>query len=72
MLAVQMAVNGILTLTQPIFIGRIENLTAMYDMGLFINDLSIHDSSRDLVLASTQQQTELKRALAQVSNSKRM
>ena len=43
-----------------------ENLTRMSDTGMFLNDLSMHDSSRDLVLAGTQQQAELKMALDQV------
>ncbi len=43
-----------------------ENLDRMFETGLFINDLSMHDSSRDLVLAGTQQQAELKMALEQV------
>ena len=43
-----------------------ENLDKMFETGLFINDLSMHDSSRDLVLAGTQQQAELKMALDQV------
>jgi guanylate cyclase len=38
----------------------------MFNTGLFINDLSMHDSSRDLVLAGTQQSAELKLALDQV------
>merc|ERR1712038_2102515 len=42
-----------------------ENLDKMFETGLFINDLSMHDSSRDLVLAGTQQQAELKMALDQ-------
>ncbi|KAG7253452.1 hypothetical protein CRUP_030052 [Coryphaenoides rupestris] len=37
----------------------------MFKTGLYINDLSMHDSSRDLVLAGTQQSEELKRALIQ-------
>ena len=43
-----------------------ENLEKMFETGLYINDLSMHDSSRDLVLAGTQQQAELKMALDQV------
>ena len=39
----------------------------MFNAGLFINDLSMHDSSRDLVLAGTQQSAELKLALDQVN-----
>ena len=39
----------------------------MFNTGLFINDLSMHDSSRDLVLAGTQQSAELKLALDQAS-----
>lgn len=38
----------------------------MYEIGLFLNDLSMHDSSRDLVLAGEQQSAELKLALEQV------
>ena len=45
-----------------------ENITKMFDVGLYINDLSMHDSSRDLVLAGTQQSAELKLALDQVSD----
>ena len=46
-----------------------ENLEKMFETGLFINDLSMHDSSRDLVLAGTQQQAELKMALDQVDTN---
>ncbi|XP_072367929.1 soluble guanylate cyclase 88E-like isoform X8 [Scyliorhinus torazame] len=51
-----------------IFLGTpvMESLGAMFKTGLYINDLSMHDSSRDLVLAGTQQSEELKRALIQV------
>uniref|UniRef100_UPI00398F2686 soluble guanylate cyclase 88E-like n=1 Tax=Pristiophorus japonicus TaxID=55135 RepID=UPI00398F2686 len=50
-----------------IFLGTpvMESLGAMFKTGLYINDLSMHDSSRDLVLAGTQQSEELKRALIQ-------
>lgn len=44
----------------------IEKLDVMCCMGLYINDLSMHDSSRDLVLAGTQQSAELRLALDQV------
>ena len=40
-----------------------ENLDKMFNTGLFINDLSMHDCSRDLVLAGTQQQAELQMAM---------
>ena len=43
-----------------------ESLDIMFKTGLYINDLSMHDSSRDLVLAGTQQSAELKLALDQV------
>lgn len=46
-----------------------ESLSAMFKTGLYINDLSMHDSSRDLVLAGTQQSEELKRALIQVRHA---
>ena len=45
---------------------RMENLEHMFRLGLYINDLSIHDSSRELVLANTQQSAELKLMLDQV------
>lgn len=51
------------------FLCRMESLSAMFKTGLYINDLSMHDSSRDLVLAGTQQSEELKRALIQVPES---
>ncbi len=38
----------------------------MFETGMFLNDLSIHDSSRELVLLGTQQQAELKLTLDQV------
>ncbi|XP_077994612.1 soluble guanylate cyclase 88E-like [Glandiceps talaboti] len=41
------------------------NLDAMFRTGLYINDLSMHDSSVDLVLAGSQQSVELKLALDQ-------
>lgn len=50
-------------------VSRMESLSAMFKTGLYINDLSMHDSSRDLVLAGTQQSEELKRALIQVRST---
>jgi len=48
-----------------LFLGTpiMESLDKMFMTGLFINDLSMHDCSRDLVLAGTQQQAELKIAM---------
>ena len=43
----------------------LENLDIMFNTGFYINDLSMHDSSRDLVLVGTQQSAELKLALDQ-------
>uniref|UniRef100_A0A6E8VEY4 guanylate cyclase n=1 Tax=Anopheles coluzzii TaxID=1518534 RepID=A0A6E8VEY4_ANOCL len=40
-------------------------LTSLISTGLYINDLSMHDFSRDLMLAGTQQSVELKLALDQ-------
>jgi len=51
--------DAVLFLATPIM----DNLQMMFDMGVFINDLSLHDNSRELVLAGTQQQTEIKAAL---------
>ncbi len=44
---------------------RLENLDNMFNTGFYINDLSMHDSSRDLVLVGTHQSAELKLALDQ-------
>ncbi|XP_034486759.1 soluble guanylate cyclase 88E isoform X2 [Drosophila innubila] len=41
------------------------DLTSLITTGLYINDLSMHDFSRDLMLAGTQQSVELKLALDQ-------
>ncbi|KAL1110601.1 hypothetical protein AAG570_008129 [Ranatra chinensis] len=41
------------------------NLNSLITTGLYINDLSMHDFSRDLMLAGTQQSVELKLALDQ-------
>ncbi len=41
----------------------------MLEIGLYINDLSMHDSSREMVLAGTQQEAEFKIALEQVNVS---
>lgn len=38
----------------------------LYNSGIFINDLSMHDSSRDFILAGSQQNPELNLALNQV------
>ncbi len=39
----------------------------MYNIGLYLNDLSIHDASRDLVVVGNQKSAELKLALDQVN-----
>ena len=36
-----------------------ENLDHLFTLGLYITDLSIHDSSRELLLAGTQQAAEM-------------
>ena len=38
----------------------------LYESGIFINDISMHDSSRDFILAGSQQNPELNLALSQV------
>ena len=37
----------------------------MFNTGFYINDLSMHDSSRELILVGSQQSAELKLALEQ-------
>ncbi|CAL8141637.1 unnamed protein product [Orchesella dallaii] len=51
----------ILFLANPVM----PDLPSLIAAGIFINDLSLHDCSRDLVLAGTQQSVELKLALDQ-------
>jgi guanylate cyclase, other len=51
--------NAIIYLATPI----LDDLEVMYKAGLFLNDLSMHDSSRDLVLVGTQQSAQLKLSL---------
>ncbi|GAA48937.1 guanylate cyclase soluble subunit beta [Clonorchis sinensis] len=50
-----------------VFIGTpiMQDVDAMWEVGLFLNDLSMHDSSRDMVLTGEQQAAELKLALEQ-------
>lgn len=43
-----------------------ENLEQMYKSGLYLNDMALHDSSRELMLAGTQQKAEIKLLLDQV------
>ena len=38
----------------------------LYESGIYINDLAMHDSSRDYILAGSQQNPELTLALEQV------
>lgn len=45
-----------------------QDVDSMWEVKLFLNDMSMHDSSRDMVLAGEQQSAELKLALEQVSN----
>ncbi|GAU97739.1 hypothetical protein RvY_08983-2 [Ramazzottius varieornatus] len=49
------------------FLGTLvmSDLSVLFKAGLYLNDLSMHDSSRDLLLAGTQQSAELKLALDQ-------
>lgn len=46
----------------------IETVEDMIKMGVYVNDLNLHDSSRELILAGTQQSAELQLALDQVSH----
>ncbi|KAL3315821.1 hypothetical protein Ciccas_005546 [Cichlidogyrus casuarinus] len=50
-----------------VFLGTpiMRDVDSMWRVGLFLNDLSMHDSSRDLVLAGEQQSAELKLAMEQ-------
>lgn len=49
-----------------LFFNSMRDVQSMWKTGLFINDLSMHDSSRDMVLAGEQQSAELRLALEQV------
>ena len=52
----------IMFLSSPLF----KNLDGLIFAGLFIDDLSMHDFSRDLLLASSQQSNDLKDALGPI------
>jgi len=61
--------NVVMFLSSP----AIKNLEQLASSGLFICDLSMHDFSRDLLLASSQQSNELKDALdSEVEKTKMM
>ncbi len=61
--------NVIMFLCSP----NLPDLDTLAFSGLYINDLSMHDFSRDLLLASSQQSNELKDALeAEMSKTKEM
>ena len=61
--------NVIMFLSSP----SLKNLDALAFTGLYINDLSMHDFSRDLLLASSSQSNELKEALdAELEKTKLM
>uniref|UniRef100_A0A673A8F5 guanylate cyclase n=1 Tax=Sphaeramia orbicularis TaxID=375764 RepID=A0A673A8F5_9TELE len=47
----------------------IETVEDMIKMGVYVNDLNLHDSSRELILAGTQQSAELQLALDQVKEN---
>ncbi|GCB84200.1 hypothetical protein scyTo_0024709 [Scyliorhinus torazame] len=53
--------DSLLFLGTPI----IETVEDMIKMGVYVNDLNLHDSSRELILAGTQQSAELQLALDQ-------
>ncbi len=46
---------------------RMDSPEGLYESGIFINDLAMYDSSRDIILAGSQKDPELKIALSQVS-----
>ena len=46
-----------------------DGLDAMFDMGLYIHDLSMHGASRDIVLLGSQQSKELTQAVHKVWNA---
>ena len=43
---------------------RIENLDTLYHSGLYVNDLSMHDASREFVIVGSGQSSDLKSALS--------
>ena len=48
------------------FLDRINNIEEMQMMGLYINDLSMHDSSRDMVMAGCQHASRLEYSIEKV------
>ena len=59
-----------LSLSPPSLSSRMDSPEDLYNSGIFINDLSMHDSSRDFNLAGSQQNPELNLALNQVSGQR--
>ncbi len=45
---------------------RVQSPEELYDAGIYVSDLSMHDCSRDMILAGSQKDPELKIALSQV------
>ncbi len=45
---------------------RMESLDKMFDLGVYLTDLSMHDVSRDLILVGAQQSRELAGLLTRV------
>ena len=48
---------------------RLDSLDHLYELGMYINDLCMHDVSRDLVMCGTEYSNVLKNALVRVSSS---
>ena len=67
-----MITNGVFALVlrlrsiTDLFCFRIQSPEELYDNGIYVNDLSMHDSSRDVILAGSQRDPELNIALSQV------
>ena len=56
-------------ITIILYLFRMKDLSEMFSTGFYLNDLSLHDCSRDFVLAGTNKSSELKLALDMVSRS---
>ena len=56
----------LLYVDSPCFYHSVDNLDQMYDVGVYVHDLALHDLSRDLVLYSLNQSEDLNTVLDRV------
>ena len=51
---------------------RIESQHDLYNLGLYINDLSLHDATREFAISGTNQLAEMKKSLIEEKNKSKI